>query len=171
MARGPVLPLLLLGLAAAPAGAQVTATQGSHADTRQSFRSPMILEAPATTLLALERGDRWSFPEVASYRCEDASFRSVTLKRTGGAKELQCEVEGFVEVADSYDRTAEVRVEILDGDRVAGGGMKGDIDAEERKATRFWFKVRLDASATAALRASASPTVRLTLGLRRNGIG
>jgi hypothetical protein len=171
MTRGPIVPLLLFGLAAAPAVSQVTARQGSHADTRQSFRSPMILEVPAAALLALERGERWSFPEVADYRCEDASFRSVALKRTGGAKELQFEVEGFLEVADSYDRTADVRIDLLDGERIAGGGAKGDIDAEERKTTRFWFKVKLDAAATAALRASASPTVRLTLGLRRDGLG
>ena len=48
----------------------------------------------------------------------------------------------------------------------------GNLDSfEELKATRFWFKVKLDAGATAALRASASPAVRLTLGLRRNGLG
>ena len=171
MAKGRLAPLLLLGLAASPLAGQVTARQGSHVDSRQSFRSPMVLEVPAGPLLALARGKSWSFPEVANFRCEDASFRSVTFKRTRAPQgELEYEVEGYLVVADSYDRVAAVRVDLVASNAVVASGHKDEIDAEERKTHRFWFKVEVDPGATAALGASPAPTVRLTLQLRRNGL-
>ena len=173
MTRGTITPLLLLALAATPVLAQVTAKQGeARTESRQRFRSPMVLEVPAGALLALERGDSWSFPEVGNYLCEDAWLRDVQIKRTRARQgELEYEVEGFILVADSYDREAAVRFEFLDGERVAGGGHKDRIDAEEQKTTRFWFKMNLTADAASALRSSSAPTLRLTLELLQNGIG
>ena len=174
MTRGTITtPLLMLALAATPALAQVTAKQGeARIDSRQRFRSPMVLEVPAGALLALERGDSWSFPEVGSYLCEDASLRGVKFKRTRARQgELEYEVEGFILVADSYDREAAIHFEFLDGQRVAGGGSRDQIDAEEQKTTRFWFKINIAEDAASALRSSPAPTLRLTLELLRNGIG
>ena len=174
MTRGTIAPtLLMFVLAATPALAQVTAKQGeARSDTRQRFRSPMVLEVPAGPLLALERGDSWSFPEVGNYLCEDAWLRDLKFKRTRAREgELEYEVEGFILVADSFDREVAVHFDFLDGERVAGGGHKDRIDAEEQKTTRFWFKLYLAADAASALRSSPAPTLRLTLELLQNGIG
>ncbi len=145
--------------------AQVVAKQGVEDPNRiQSFRSPMILEFPASEFIQPASGAAWRFRGIERFACEGAYFEFVSLARSGKAKNgLSMQIEGRLTVGPSFDREAKVIVEILVDGKSIGQGSKDKIDAEERKTKPFRFAFRLTPEASRLLEGSKNTVVRVTL--------
>ena len=151
--------------------AQVVAHQGEKAKEpeREKFQSPMVLEVP----LQLERLPAHAIRDLGKlsrYWCEDAHLVGVKLAAVKvGKKESRFEVSGFVQVRESYDRLANVRVDLTDGEHVIASGVDAKIDAEERKATAFRLRLEVPREKVELLeRAGDAARLVLTLTLRNN---
>lgn len=160
------LLVLLLTLQTPGSGiAQVVARQGVEDPNRiQSFRSPMVLEYPASELLQSESGTAWRFKEIERFDCDGVHFEYVSLARSGKVKNgLSLQIEGRLAVGPSFDREAKVIVEVLADGKPIGQGVKEKIDAEERKTKPFRFTFRLTPESSRLLEESSNTVLRVTL--------
>jgi hypothetical protein len=161
-----LLVLSCIGLQiSAPATSQVVAKQGVEDSARiQTFRSPMILEFPASEFIKPTSGEFWRLKGAERFNCEGVYFQYISLARSGKAKKgLEIRIEGTLAVGPSFDREAKVIVEILVDGQSIGTGYKEKIDAEERKTKPFRFSFRLTPEASEILERSRNTVVRVTL--------
>jgi hypothetical protein len=157
--------------AVVPIAAQVVAHQGERAKQPEveKFQSPMVLEVP----LQLERLPAHAVRDLANlsrYWCEDAHLVGVKLAAVKlGHKESRLEVTGFVQIRESYDRLAAVRVDLTDGDKPVASGSAPKLDAEEEKSTPFRVRIVVPEEKMQLLRqAGDAAKLVLTLTLKSN---
>jgi hypothetical protein len=166
------LPAVVAALIATlPLGAQVVAHQGEKAQAPdvQEFPSPMVLELPLELDRLPERSVR-DLAQLSRYWCEDAHLVGVKLTAVKlGKKESRFEVSGFVQVRESYDRLASVRVELSDGQKAIAGASDDKIDAEEGKSRPFRVRLVVPEEKMQLLRqVGGAAKLILTLTLRNN---
>lgn len=146
--------------------AQVVARQGvaGAAQEIQSFVSPMVLEVPFDFTTIVEDSAR-DLGGLRNFWCEDARLVTVQLvPRKLGAKRAQLHVTGYIEIRESFDRFAHLKVELSDGTSVVASSAAPKIDAEERRLTRFRVAFDLPIEKLSTLRA-AGPAARVILTL------
>ena len=167
----PSAVLLSALVAVSPLAAQVVAKQGERTKQPelQKFDSPMVLEVPLQ-LQRLPAHAVRDLGKLSRYWCEDAHLVGVKLAAVKvGKKESRFEVSGFVQVRESYDRLANVRVDLTDGEHVVASGVDAKIDAEERKATAFRLRLEVPRDKVELLeRVGDAARLVLTLTLKNN---
>jgi hypothetical protein len=169
-----VLLSLLPGISAQ---AQISARQGSTPQPKiesKSFDSPMVLELPVPTLGEIELGKEIAFPlEVRKFLCDQhVSFSSLSLGKSyfdRREKRLQLTLSGYLTVRESYDRRADVTIQLVQGGKRLATGTTRNINAEEGRTSRFKVVAMIpEATLEEAFAAEPKPTLEITLVVRDN---
>jgi hypothetical protein len=135
----------------------------------QEFDSPMQLEIPAPWLPGISKGDTKNLSlELRKYVCNDTHFRSLIVKKgktrkSDGKMVTYVEFEGLLSVRESHDKIASLRFSLVKDGKEIGAVVENNIDAEERKNTRFKLKLAVPAE---QLESGPPPTLEILLYVR-----
>lgn len=160
-ARG--LVMLLLGatqiLLPHTAVAEIQATQGvaptpeSPAQFQTEFHSPMVLTAP----FPLNDRGQWGtgnwtdpavFQQLFDYRCDGIAISLLRMRAElvdNGNLEIQ--VKGKLDAIKGHDKRVNLKLDFIDGDKVAASGYSNKISAPDEEVSSFHFKLIIPASA------------------------
>ena len=171
----PARWLILVLLATLP-GATVAqvARQGEPAPPReQYFQSPMILDLPIPNLAALDEGSTMQLADVSRFICDNhVSLIGLTIgKQYRGfrkSRRMELVLDGFVRIADSFDRRVDLLARVRSGDREHAKQPLHDYKTEEDRSTPFRMLIPVadELGFVSALTSSHPPVLELTLSVR-----
>jgi hypothetical protein len=158
---------------------QVTAHQGvvakqGSAEERTIFRSPMVLEVPATLFLQIpqmQNQDRpvttQSIMEVTNYVCDAVSFQLLILHlaRPNSKGEVKLTVFATLKTDPGMDKLVNLTFEVLSKGEPVAKALVTKIDAEEGKTASVKTKLTIP---QAKLDLVEAPLLRITMEVRDN---
>jgi hypothetical protein len=173
MQKAVILFIVLLVAAQLPASPQATAKQGTAPPPKEvHFASPMILELPLPNVSPIEPGSYLRLADVRNYICDNhVSLVNLTVAKqyTGPrkARSLQLVIAGSVLVIDSYDRRADIALQLRSDEQVLASQALRNYSTEEERLTPFRILLPVDESRLMAAYTEAQPPIlELTLTVR-----
>lgn len=132
-------------------------------------RCPIRFEFDVAAVLGSE-AKQGTVPKTRLFACDSLSVATLALAVKRSKKTATIDVDGVINVLESFDKWARVTLELVQGDRSLAKAVRAPIDAEERKTTPFSLRLQLSPEALdEALRAQPPLLGRVTVEVGRNG--